>query len=514
VVDSGQFRLRFQAPDGTHIASSEQVALKVIGLIEKEVGRENIKNTLGYVGMIPSNFPVNAVYQWSRGPEETILYVGLKEHAGVSVEQLKERLRKMLAAELPHVRFSFEPSDIVNEVMSFGSPTPVEVAISGPNLAESRQFAERVRGELAKLPALRDLQFAQSLDYPTVAVDVDRQKAGLSGLTPSDVARSLVTATSSSRFVVPNYWADPKTGIAYQVQVELPRALLRSPGEIETVGSSADLERIPLRRTENGQVLLRDVANVREGTMPGQFDRYNMRRQITITANIAGEDLGDVAEQVNRAIEQAGDPPAGVKVDIRGQVPAMQQMLSGLTVGLALAVVAVFLLLAANFQSVRLALATVSTAPAVIAGVALMLYLTGTTLNIQSFIGSIMAIGVAMANAILLVTFAEQRRRQGLNARDAALEGASSRLRAILMTSCAMVAGMLPMALAFGEAGQQNAPLGRAVIGGLLAATFATLFVLPSVFSWIQSRASVKSASLDPADPQSAHFVSQLQPSH
>jgi multidrug efflux pump subunit AcrB len=214
-----------------------------------------------------------------------------------------------------------------------------------------------------------------------------------------------------------------------------------------------------------------------------------------------------VAGQVTAAVKAAGDPPKGATVEMRGQIPPMNEMISGLIVGLAVAVVVVFLMLTANFQSVRLALITVASAPAVIAGVLLMLWITGTTLNIQSFIGSIMAIGVAMANAILLVTFAEQERRHGAPAGKAAVLGASSRLRAILMTSCAMIAGMLPMALAIGESGQQNAPLGRAVIGGLAAATFATLFVLPSVFALVLGRASVQPASLDPDDPQSPHFV-------
>jgi multidrug efflux pump subunit AcrB len=395
----------------------------------------------------------------------------------------------------------------VNEVMSFGSPTPVEVAVSGPSFDDNRAFAEKIRGELQGLEFLRDLQVGQSLDYPTIAVNVDREKAGLAGLMPVDVSRALVTATSSSRFVVPNYWADPKSGIAYQVQVELPRPVVRSPFGVQTIGSAADLASIPLKRTERGQVLVRDVAEIAPGTMPGQFDRYNMRRQITLTANIADMDLGTVSKQLSSAVRRAGEPPAGVRVEVRGQIPPMQLMRSGLTIGLGLAVVAVFLLLAANFQSLRLALVTVSTAPAVIAGVGLLLWITGTTLNIQSFIGAIMAIGVAMANAILLVTFAEHRRRQGAKAVEAAEQGAEGRLRAILMTSCAMIAGMLPMALGLGEAGEQNAPLGRAVIGGLLAATFATLFVLPNFFAMLQARAPVTSASLDPADPESPHFV-------
>lgn len=506
VVDAAQFRLRMRAPDGTHIEKTEQLAKEALAHIQDEVGAENVDLTLGYVGMIHSNFPVNAVYQWSRGPEEAILYVDLNDHIGISDEVLKERVRKRLSAEMPDVRFSFEPSDIVNEVMSFGSPTPVEVVVSGPNFQQNRDFAEKLRAELAQIPALRDLQIGQSLDYPTIQVSVDREKAGLAGLMPVDVSRALVTATSSSRFVVPNYWADPKSGIAYQVQVEIPRPVVRSPYDTETVGSIEALGRIPLKQTDQGQVLIRDIAQLEQGTMPGQYDRYNMRRQITLTANVADADLGTISTAVSRALARVGDPPAGIQVEIRGQIPPMREMQTGLSIGLGLAVVAVFLLLTANFQSLRLALVTVSTAPAVVAGVVLMLWLTSTTLNIQSFIGSIMSIGVAMANAILLVTFAEQRRRGSLTARDAAVQGAGSRLRAILMTSCAMIAGMLPMALAFGEAGQQNAPLGRAVIGGLIAATFATLFVLPSVFALIQSRGSTASASLDPTDPQSIHY--------
>ena len=291
VVDAGQFRLRMRAPDGTHIEKTEQLAKVALANIEQEVGAENVELTLGYVGMIHSNFPVNAVYQWSRGPEEVILYVDLNDDIGISDEVLKDRVRKRLSAEMPDVRFSFEPSDIVNEVMSFGSPTPVEVVISGPNFQQNRDFAEKTREELAQIPDLRDLQVGQSLDYPTIQVTVDREKAGLAGLMPVDVSRALVTATSSSRFIVPNYWADPKSGIAYQVQVEIPRPVVRSPYDTETVGSIEALGRIPLKQTSQGQVLIRDIATLEPGTMPGQYDRYNMRRQITLTANIAAADL-------------------------------------------------------------------------------------------------------------------------------------------------------------------------------------------------------------------------------
>ena len=511
VIDTGAFRLRMRAPDGTHIAKSEQIAKQALDLIAQEVGPENVELTLGYVGMIHSNFPVNAVYQWSRGPEEAILYVDLKDDAGIDVERLKETLRDKLTAALPGTRLSFEPADIINEVMSFGTPTPVEVSVSGQNLAESRAFAEKLRVELAKIPALRDIQYGQSMDYPTIEINVDRERAGLAGLTPADVSRSMVTATSSSRFVVPNYWADPKSGIAYQVQVEIPRPVVRSADGIDTIQSAEDLGQVPLKQGRGGQVLVRDIAELRTSTMPGQFDRYNMKRQVTITANRVGMDLGTLSREVAAAVKRAGDPPKTATVEIRGQIPPMNEMSSGLTVGLIVSIVAVFLLLTANFQSVRLAIVCVSSVPAAVAGVLVALWLTGTTLNIQSFIGAIMAIGVAMANAILLVTFAEARRREGDSSAAAGAHGAGGRLRAILMTTCAMIAGMIPMALALGEGGEQNAPLGRAVIGGLAAATLATLLVLPSVFALLQKRVAQKTPSLDPDDPESAHYLPVAQ---
>jgi multidrug efflux pump subunit AcrB len=302
------------------------------------------------------------------------------------------------------------------------------------------------------------------------------------------------------------------------VQVEIPRPVVRSVDGVDMIRSADDLGQIPLKRNGDHQVLVRDVASLQPGTMPGQYDRYNMKRQITLTANRFGVDLGtlsrEVSAAVNRAVpelqnkEHADHQKAkAYKFEIRGQIPPMNDMSSGLSVGLIVSVMAVFLLLTANFQSVRLSLVAVSSVPAVIAGVLIMLWFTGTTLNIQSFIGAIMAIGVAMANAILLVTFAEMRRRDGDSAADAARHGAGGRLRAILMTSCAMIAGMLPMALALGESGQQNAPLGRAVIGGLAAATIATLLVLPAIFTLLQKRVAEKTPSLDPDDPDSSHYA-------
>ncbi len=498
-TDVGEFRLRLRAADGTHITKTEQIALETLEIIRTQVGEKNIEITLGYVGTIPASFPINAVYQWSRGPEEALLRIALKHGTGISTEAMKETLRQELARRLPNVRFSFEPADIISEVMSFGSPTPIEIAARGASLDDNRAYLLKLRAELERLPFLRDLQTAQSLDYPTVDVQINREKAGLSGTTASLISRSVVAGTSSTRFIVPNYWPDPKTGIGYQVQLEIPQAVMHT---------AADLGMVPVNHSGDRPLLLRDVAEISVGKMPGQFDRYNMKREISLTANLVGLDLGRASQQIlavlNR-LEKSGDKPASVTTELRGQIPPMRQMLSGLGIGLVLAVVVIFLMLTANFQSLRLSLVTISTAPAVITGVVLALYLTGSTVNIQSFNGAIMAIGVAMANAILMVTFAEHFRQQGERGVDAAIHAATTRLRPILMTSLAMSAGMLPMAVGWGESGAQTAPLGRAVIGGLFAATLATLLVLPGVYAMLMGHNVAQSASLDPDDPTSPY---------
>jgi multidrug efflux pump subunit AcrB len=314
------------------------------------------------------------------------------------------------------------------------------------------------------------------------------------GVTINQVSRSLVPATSSSRFTVPNYWADPNSGVSYQLQVQLPQARMNSLEEARN---------LPVAERSGEPILLRNIASVTEKTAMGEYDRYNMQRTISVTANLSGTDLGSATRQVAQALKELGDPPPKVTVTVRGQVVPLQQMLGGLKTGLLMAVGVIFLLLAANFQSFKLSLVVIMSIPAVVAGVVVALWLTNTTINIQSFMGAIMAVGVAVANAILLVTFAERSRIEGKASTVAAIEGASSRLRPILMTSFAMIAGMLPMALGLGESGEQTAPLGRAVVGGLAAATIATLFILPSVFAIVQGRAHRRSASLDPDEEPS-----------
>jgi multidrug efflux pump subunit AcrB len=494
-VGAGMFQLRLRAPIGTRVERTEELALKALETIGREAGANNIDITLGYVGTQPASYPVNTIHLWTSGPHEAVLTIALKRGSGVRLEELKERLRRKLPEDIPSVAFSFEAGDLISKVMNFGAPTPIEVAVSGPNLNANRAFADKVMGEMKKIPILRDLQFDQALDYPTVDIKVDRRRAGQLGVTVEQVGRSLVAATSSSRFTQPVYWRDPASGTAYQVQVEVPQS---------RIASIEDVQSIPVNASNGARALAGDVAEISFGTAVGQYDRYNQQRMVTIIGNVAGADLGSAARETEAAIARAGEAPRGTRVDVRGQVPPMRQTQYGLEFGLLLAIAVIFLLLVANFQSLRASLVILSMIPAVVMGVVAALWVTNTTLNMQSFMGAIMAVGVSVANAILLVTFAEQRRREGREANAAAMVAALSRLRPILMTSLAMIAGMTPMALGIGEGGEQTAPLGRAVIGGLAASTIAVLIVLPLVFAIAQRKASRLSASLHPDDEVAA----------
>jgi multidrug efflux pump subunit AcrB len=494
-TDSGQFQLRLRAPTGTRIERTEVAALSAMDLIRRTVGAEQVAITTSFIGVQPSSYPVNTIYLWTSGPHEAVLLVALKPGGNLRGEDLKEELRRRFAREMPDVKISFEAGDIVSRVMSFGSDTTVEVAVQGPSITVNRAHAAKLHAELSKLTHLRDLQYAQPFDYPTLEINVDRERAGQYGLTAAGVARSLVAATSSSRFIEPGYWRDPNSGNAFQVQVEIPQ---------NRMSSMEDVRSIPV--TTGGTALLSDVADLTLGTAPGLVERYNMQRVVSLTANIHGQALGDVADDIREAIRKAGEPPRGTTVAVRGQIPPLEETIAGLEIGLALAVAAIFLVLAANFQSFRLAIAVLLTIPAALVGVLLMLKMTGTTLNVQSFMGAIMAIGIAVANSILLVTFAEFRRREGADSFVAAVEGANGRLRAICMTAVAMIAGMVPIALGIGEGTEQTAPLARAVIGGLIFSTVGTLTVLPAVYAIVQKKARTVTASLHPLDPNGSFY--------
>lgn len=506
IVNSGQMLVRLHAPAGTRLERTEEIAQAALNAVAREVGPDKIDITLAFVGVHSSSYPVNAIFLWTAGPEDAVLQFKFKAAANVSIDKLQERLRSALPGALPGVQVSFEPSDIISRVMSFGAPTPIELAVSGPDFATSRPYAEHLAEVVRKIPTLRDVHIQQELQYPAVRVNIDRQRAGVLGVTATDVSRSLVEATSSSRLTNANFWADPVSGVAYRVQVQVPPQRMDSIEQVRNV---------PIGHRGDLQLSLRSVADVTEGSVPGEYDRYNMQRMLTVSANVHGEDLGRAAARVRRAMIEAGDPPRGITVSLRGQVEPMRDMFGGMNIGLGAAIVVIFMLLTFYFQSWRLALAVVLTVPAVVLGVAVALWLTRTTLNVESFMGTIMAIGVAVANAILLITFAERRRVAGDALVDAAAHGASGRLRPILMTTCAMVVGMIPMSLGVGGGGSQTAPLGRAVIGGLLGGVVATLLILPAAFALLQKQRSHKTASIDPDDPEGRYYIpADAHPAH
>jgi len=491
---SRQFRLRIDAPDGTRVAVTEDNVRRALAAITQEADEENLDLSLGYVGTQGSSYPINAVFLWTSGPQQAIINIGLRPDSSLNLRDLEERLRARLSRDLPDLRFSFDPGDLVSQILNFGALSQAEVAVTGPQYADAQAYAQRVRDRLAGLSSLRDVEFEEPLHYPTVNVKIDRVLAGQLGATANDAAAAVVSSTASSRFISPNFWRDPKSGVSYQVQVEVPQPQMTS---------MEDIANIPVSSSTGAFPLLRQLATLEPTTVPGELDRKNGLWMLALSANVASSDLGGAGGDIRRALADIGAAPKGVTAEVRGQVTALRQIFGELVLGLAAAIGVILLLLTANFQSLRLALVVVSTTPAVVVGVVLMLLVTGTSLNLESFMGTIMAIGVAVANAILLVTFAEQNRRNGADSHVAARAAATERLRPVLMTSLAMIAGMVPMAVAIGEGSEETAPLGRAVIGGLAVATLATLFLLPTVFGIAQRKAAIGSRSLDPEDPES-----------
>ena len=489
---ASQFRLRFDAPDGTRVPVTEQLTRQVLDVINREAGPGDIEATLSYVGMQGSSYPINTVFLWTSGPHEAVMNVALRPGSSISLRELEDKLRTVLPRQFPGSHFSFDPGDLIGQTLNFGTPSLIEVAVHGPQYNDVVNYTARLQQELSRVSELRDLGYEEPLRYPTISVDVDRVMAGQLGTTADDVAKAVVSATASSRFVAPNYWRDPKSGVSYQVQVQIPQPEMTSLKDIQT---------IPVSSSSGADPLVDQVASVRSSTVPGELDRLNGQWQIALSANLSKVDLGRASSEINSAISHAGPPPRGVSAEVRGQISAMRQIFGNLVVGLGVAILVILLILAANFESARLALIVISTTPAVLVGVVIVLLITGTSLNLESFMGAIMAIGVAVANAILLVTFAEKNRKEGQDAATAARNAAGERLRPVLMTSLAMIAGMIPMALAIGRGSEEVAPLGRAVIGGLLFATAATLLVLPTIFAIVQRHASLASPTLDPDDP-------------
>ncbi|HWG45255.1 MAG TPA: efflux RND transporter permease subunit [Gemmataceae bacterium] len=519
-IDSGQFVLRFRPPPGSNFELTREMAVKCLEEIEHEAGAENIEITMGYVGQVAPNFGIDNMVLFMRGPDDGQLRVAFHEDSKIKLDEFRERLRKLLPERVipwlaqrlergglskpEAVRqaklstFGFEPGDIVTSVMSFGSSTPIAVRIVGTDLNEVRKHSEKIAAEMKRIPYLRDVQFEQMLDYPTVEVDIDREKAGLSGATVEDVSHALVMATSSTRFTNLNYWIDVKTGFDYLVQIQMPQKRIEKPEDVEIL----TLESVnPLVN-----LMVRDVATVRTSVRPGEYDRDMSQRYLTLTANVEGEDMGRASHQVEQAIEAAGTPPRGVRVETMGQLPPMMAMFKALGAGLAVAVFVILVLLTAYFQSPRLAVISIGAVPGVLAGIATILYFTNTSLNIESFMGSIMCLGVSVSNSVMLVTFMNDHWQAGKSSTDAAIVGAGERLRPILMTACAMTVGMVPMALALERGSQMQAPLGLAVIGGLVMSTVATLRVVPSIFAVVIGRSAARSPSVYPDDPKSKYY--------
>ncbi|WP_205510531.1 efflux RND transporter permease subunit [Longitalea arenae] len=495
-TSSGQFQLRIKAPEGTRIERTEGFMLKTLGALDELIGKENISVTSAYVGQHPALFSTSPIYLFMPGPNEAVVQVQLSEEFEEDLDELKEKIRAKLAAAMPEVKLSFEPIQLTDKILSQGSPTPVEIRISGRNKKLNEEYANKVIDKLKTIPYLRDVQLGQSTKYPAININIDRTRAAQLGVDINDISRSLITSTSSSRYTEKNVWVDEKSNLSYSVMVYVPENKMTS---LENIGEIPILSNSP-------RPVLSDVASITPDTTYGENDNVGAMPMLSVTANLNNKDLGTATADIKKALQSMGELPRGLTVEPKGLSEVLTETLDSLQGGLLVAIVVIFLMLAANFQSFKVSAVILATIPAVVFGSLVMLKLTGSTLNLQSYMGIIMSVGVSIANSVLLVTNAEQLRLHNGNAWESAREAAALRLRPILMTTIAMVAGMIPMASGFGEGGDQASPLGRAVIGGLIASTVAALFILPLVFAWVQGKASTQSVSLDPEDKESKYY--------
>jgi len=498
-VNSSQFQLRLRAPDGTRLERTEEKANTVLAELKKMVGAEHVGISSVYIGQHPAQYSVNPIYQFMAGPHEAVFQVSLKDYEE-DMDDFKDKFRAKIKTVLPDVKLSFEPIELTDKVLSQGSPTPVEVRIAGKNKKLNEKYANKILSELKEIPYMRDVQIAQPIKYPSLNIDIDRTRAAQIGVDMADISRSLIASTSSSRYTDKNIWLDEKSALPYNVQVQVP---------LNQMTTKDDIGEIPLLKNATRPVLS-DVAKVSADTTYGENDNIGAMPFLSVTANLYHKDLGSASKDVAKAIKEVGELPRGLNISAIGLSKVLTETLDSLQSGLLVAIVVIFLMLAANFQSFKVPLVILATVPAVILGSLLLLTITGSTLNLQSYMGIIMSVGVSIANAVLLITNAEQLRKHNGNALQSAREAAALRLRPIIMTSIAMIAGMLPMAIGHGEGGGAVSPLGRAVIGGLLASTFAVLIILPLVFAWVQGKETTNSMSLDPEDKESIHYIKGL----
>ncbi|MEP6735462.1 MAG: efflux RND transporter permease subunit, partial [Chryseolinea sp.] len=423
--------------------------------------------------------------------------VSMKPDTDFDIDKFKEDFRATMGSKMPGVKLSFEPIALTERILSQGSPTPIEIRIASRNKKNNEAMAKTVIAKLQAIPYMRDIQIAQSIRYPALNINIDRIRAAQVGVDMNDISRSLIASTSSSRYTEKNVWLDESTGLSYGVQVQVPE---------NKMNTLEDLGEIPVLRNASRPVLS-DVATFAYDTTYGQADDLGAIPIISVTANLNNTDLGTATDDVKAAIIGLGELPRGMTVEPIGLGLVLTDTLDSLQSGLIVAIVVIFLMLAANFQSFKVSFVVLATVPAVLLGSLAALLITGSTLNLQSYMGIIMSVGVSIANAVLLITNAEELRRGNSDARLSAREAAALRLRPILMTSVAMIAGMMPMAIGHGEGGDQVAPLARAVIGGLFMSTFAVIIILPLVFAWVQEKTTVQSVSLDPEDVESRHYI-------
>jgi multidrug efflux pump subunit AcrB len=493
-VDAGQMRLHVRAPAGTRIEQTQSDFAQVEAVIRRIAGNDQVDTILDNIGLPYSGMNIALSDSATVGPMDGEILISLKpKHAPTAA--LVARLRRELPERFPELQFFFQPADIVDQVLNFGQPAPIDIRVSGPDSDATYALASKLAHDLTRVPGIVDSHVFQVPNAPTLNVDVDRSLATQLGLQQRSTANDVLITTNSSAQSAPNFWIDPKNQVSYPLVVQLPTY---------HIDSTHDLWTMPLTAGVNGgtRQMLMNVASFRRGIAPLVLSQLNIRPVFDVDADVQGRDLNSAATEIDHVI--AADRPAAstaISVVLSGQVDTMRESYNGLFSGMALAVVLVYLFLVINFQSWLDPLIVLLAVPFALGGVMWMLYLTGTHMSVPALMGTLMCIGLTTANSILVVTFANQRMAAGDNARLAAATAGYTRIRPVLMTAGAMILGMIPMALGIGEGGEQNAPLARAVIGGLLFATFATLVFVPTVYPLLRPRVSAVHSVSSGGDP-------------
>jgi len=479
-VDSGQILMHVRAQPGTRIEETARLFDLIEQTVRGIIPPDQLDNIVDNIGLPFSG--INMAYQntGTIGPEDGDALISLKEDHEPTADYIK-RLRAVLPQKFPGATLSFLPADIVSQILNFGLPAPIDVQVIGNNQKANYAYATDLLKRIRTVPGIADLRIQQVFNYPQINVEVDRTLASEVGLSQRDVANSLLVTLSGSQQVHPNFWLNPENGVSYPIVAQMPQY---------RVDTMSDLINIPLVSSEaNAMQYLGGLAQIRPGPSPGVVSHYNVQPVVDIYGAVQGRDLGALSADIDRIIQETRkDVPHGSYVVLRGQVQTMTSAYSQLYFGLAGAILLIYLIIVVNFQSWLDPFIIITALPGALAGIIWMLFMTGTTLSVPALTGAIMCMGIATANSILLVSFAREGLAQGLDAPAAALEAGFTRFRPVLMTALAMIIGMLPMAFALGEGGEQNAPLGRAVIGGLLVATVATLFFVPTVFSLLHTQ--------------------------